>query len=176
MNNPVAQRKLYDLFAGKMYFTCMRYAVDEFEAEDMLQEGFVKAFTKINKYTEGRSFGGWLNRLFANNCIDMLRKKPKLFAVSEDEARSIESDAVSALDDLYEEELLELIYSLPSGYKTIFNMYVIDGYSHKEISEKLNISEGTSKSQLNRARALLKKKILDLKSYELNSSKANEKI
>lgn len=168
-NKSSAQEKLYYSFSKKVFGICLRYGADYAEAEDMLQEGFVKVFKNITKYDFSGSFPAWLSRVITNNCIDILRKKPSLYALTEDNSYHLESDSLSVIDELYAEDLMEIIHQLPIGYKTVFNMYVIEGYSHKEIAEKLDINEGTSKSQLNRARKLLQKKLIDLK--ELETSK-----
>lgn len=165
-NDRIAQRAIYELFSKKLFVVCLRYSSDYSEAEDMLQEGFIKIFHKIDKYNHSGSFGGWLSRLISNNCIDIIRKKPNLYALTEAKESSLENYTLDAVDSLIGEDLLKVIQSLPTGYRTIFNMYVIEGYPHKEIAEKLNISTGTSKSQLNRARKLLQKKLEEIETYE----------
>ncbi|MCB9257033.1 MAG: sigma-70 family RNA polymerase sigma factor [Chitinophagales bacterium] len=166
------QEKLYHLFSKTLFGICLRYGRDYNEAEDMLQEAFIKIFRKIDKYDFSGSFPAWLSRLVSNNCIDMLRKKSNLYTITEEKAYAIPSSMLSAMDKLNEENLLEIIQALPIGYRTVFNMYVIEGYSHKEIADRLEINEGTSKSQLNRARNLLQKKILELQN-EVHSKKMN---
>lgn len=165
--NSIAQEKLYHAFSRKFFGICLRYSCDHTEAEDMHQEGFVKLFRKIDMYDFSGSFPAWSSRLFTNNCIDMLRKKPNLYTISEEYAYCLESDTVGAIEELYEQDLIKIIQELPIGYRTVFNLYIIEGYSHKEIGEKLNINEGTSKSQLNRARKLLQKKLAELSETEL---------
>lgn len=165
-NDRKAQRDLYDLFSKKFFVICLRYSSDYSDAEDMLQEGFIKLYAKIGKYNHSGSFAGWAGRVIANNCIDIIRKKPKLYAISDYHAESIETYTVNALDALMGEDILKVIQTLPTGYRTIFNMFIIEGYSHKEIAEKLEISASTSKSQLNRARKLLQKKLQEIQDYE----------
>ena len=162
-----AQERLYNAFSRKYFGICLRYGSDYAEAEDMLQEGFVKLFKKIGKYNFSGSFPAWSSRLFTNNCIDMLRKKPNLYMIAEEYAYNLESKTIQAIDELYEEDIIKLVQELPIGYRTVFNLYVIEGYSHKEIGKKLNINEGTSKSQLNRARKLLQKKLQAIRQSEL---------
>ena len=162
-----AQERLYNAFSRKYFGICLRYGSDYAEAEDMLQEGFVKLFKKIGKYNFSGSFPAWSSRLFTNNCIDMLRKKPNLYMIAEEYAYNLESKTIQAIDELYEEDIIKLVQELPIGYRTVFNLYVIEGYSHKEIGKKLNINEGTSKSQLNRARKLLQKKLEAIRQSEL---------
>ncbi len=165
-NDRKAQRTLYDLFSKKMFVVCLRYSSDYSDAEDMLQEGFIKIFKKIDKYNHSGSFPAWMSRLISNNCIDIIRKKPNLYAITEGHENTLETYNTNAIDKLIGEDIVNLIQSLPTGYRTIFNMYVVEGYSHKEIAEKLDISAGTSKSQLNRARKVLQKKLEEIKVYE----------
>lgn len=167
-NDRTAQEHLYNLFASRFYGICLRYGSDQLEAEDMLQEGFVKLFRKIDKYNSTGSFPAWASRLITNNCIDMLRKKPSFYNLTDEKSAMIEANSVDALDDLFLEDLVQLIQELPNGYRTIFNLFIVEGFSHKEIAEKLAISEGTSKSQLNRAKKLLQSKISEREAYGLN--------
>lgn len=165
-NDRIAQRAIYELYSKKLFIICLRYSRDHSEAEDMLQEGFVKLFNKIEKYNHSGSFPGWIGRLIANNCIDIIRKRPNLYAITESHENTMKATTLNALDELIGEDLLKIIQSLPVGYRTVFNMYVIEGYSHKDIADKLSISVGTSKSQLNRARKLLQKKLEEIEIYE----------
>jgi len=165
-NNRKAQKDLYDLFSKKFFIICLRYSTDYSEAEDMLQEGFIKLYAQINKFNKGGYFKSWAGRLIANNCIDMIRKKPNLYAITDFHANSLETSTINALDKMIGDDVLNIIQSLPTGYRTIFNMYVIEGFSHKEIAERLNIKIGTSKSQLNRAKNLLQKKLKEINNYD----------
>ena len=158
------QYALYERFASKMYGVCLRYAANAEEAEDILQEGFVKVFRKISSYRGDGSFEGWIRRIFVNTAIEHFRKKSYLQPISEQEENTIEGKYISVLDKLAEKDIIKLIQQLSPGYRTVFNMYVIEGYTHKQIAESLNISEGTSKSQLSRAKLILQdlvKKYLD---------------
>ena len=159
---PQAQRELYQLFAPKMMALCYRYARDEANAEDILQEGFIKIFQKINKYDDRGSFEGWVRRIMVNTAIDHIRKQKH--QQNEVEINEVISEDVSenVLDKLEAEHLFEVIQQLPTGYRLVFNLYAIEGYSHKEIGEQLNITESTSRSQYTRARAMLKRKIEEL--------------
>ncbi len=161
--DPRAQRELFEMYAPKMMGVCLRYMKDQAQAEDVLQDGFVKVFTKLDKYTGNGSLEGWVRRIMVNTSLDHLRKTNKFNAnVSMDDVSyKVESDA-DALSDLMEEDLLKLIREMPDGYKTVFNMFAIEGYSHKEISVKLGISENTSKSQYSRAKAYLRTKLEEL--------------
>lgn len=158
------QYELYDRFSSKMYGVCLRYAANAEEAEDILQEGFIKVFRKISSYRGDGSFEGWIRRIFVNTAIEHFRKKSYLQPITEQEENSIEGKYVSVLDSLAEKDIIRLVQQLSPGYRTVFNMYVVEGYTHKQIAEALNISEGTSKSQLSRAKLILQdlvKKHLD---------------
>ncbi len=154
-NNRDAQYKLYHLLSGKMFAVCIRYSKNREAAEDLLQEGFVKVFNNMDKFRNDGSFEGWVRRIFVNTAIEQYRKSVKLFPVVNVEENNIEVPWEDTGDELEVEDLTKMINSLSPGYRTIFNMYAIEGYSHKEISEMLDISEGTSKSQLSRARTIL---------------------
>ena len=149
------QEELYKRFSPKMYAVCLRYASNADEAQDILQDGFIKVFNKLDSFRGDGSFEGWVRRIFVNTAIEYFRRKKYLQPVTEKEENTIEGKYVSALDELAEKDILELITQLSPGYRTVFNMYVVEGYSHKEIGDILGISEGTSKSQLSRAKALL---------------------
>ena len=155
------QEILYHTFSSKMFSVCLRYSNEYSSAEDLLQEGFVKVFKNLAKFRSEGSFEGWIRRIFVNNSIEHFRKKANLYVVQETEALTYEYYDDNALQKLMKEDLMKLIQSLSSGYRTIFNLYVIEGYSHKEIGEMMGITEGTSKSQLARARYLLQKKIAE---------------
>lgn len=153
------QELLYQRFASKMFTVCMRYAAESHSAQDLLQEGFVKIFKNIEKFRGEGSFEGWIRRIFVNTCLEFVRKKANMYVVQDTETVKVEYHDENALQKLMKEDLMEMIQSLSTGYRTIFNLYVIEGYSHKEIAELLNVTEGTSKSQLARARYLLQKKV-----------------
>lgn len=153
------QQMLYDRFAGKMYAVCLRYTKDEDEAQDVLQDGFIKVFRNLEKFRGDGSFEGWIRRIFVNTAIEYYRRSVNNKPVTEKEERSLEDTGLDALDNIHEKEILQLISELSPGYKAVFNLYVIEGYSHKEIADMMKISEGTSKSQLARAKAVLQKMI-----------------
>ncbi|MCQ2155620.1 MAG: sigma-70 family RNA polymerase sigma factor [Bacteroidales bacterium] len=155
-----AQRALYDALSGKMYAVCLRYMGDAEQAQDILQDGFVTLFTKIDSYSGEGSFEGWARKIFVNTALMSLRKKDVMRQTEDvEEARSIDSGEPSAIERIGYRDLCRMIASLPPGFRTVFNMYVVEGYSHKEIGEALGISEATSRSQLQRARTLLQTKI-----------------
>ena len=149
------QEELYKRFSPKMYAVCLRYASNSDEAQDILQDGFIKVFKKLESFRGDGSFEGWVRRIFVNTAIEHFRRKKYMQPVTEKEENTIEGKYISVLDELAEQDILDLVTQLSPGYKTVFNMYVVEGYSHKEIGEMLGISEGTSKSQLSRAKAIL---------------------
>lgn len=149
------QQELYHRFAPKMYAVCLRYASNAEEAEDILQEGFIKIFNKIGSFRGDGSFEGWIRRIFVNTAIEQFRKKTYLKPLTEVEENTVEGKYLSVLDNLAEKDIIQLVQQLSPGYRTVFNMYVVEGYTHKQIAELLGISEGTSKSQLSRAKLIL---------------------
>ena len=155
-----AQQALYQLLAPKMFSVCKRYMGDTEAAEDVLQDGFVTLFSKLDSYSGEGSFEGWARKIFVNTALMSLRKSDILKESDDiDSAWDVSSDSPTVFENLGYGELMEMIASLPSGFRTVFNMYVIEGYSHKEIGEALGISENTSRSQLQRARVMLQNKI-----------------
>lgn len=153
------QRRVYDTFSPRMYGLCLRYIREDFEAEEIMINGFMKVFTKIEQFKSEGSFEGWIRRIMVNECLNYLRKKKWMYAEVDIENVSDSIEHSSYESDLDTEELMGLIDELPTGYRTVFNLYAIEGYSHKEVAKMLNISENTSKSQLSRARALLQKSV-----------------
>ncbi len=163
----IACQELFERFSPKMMGVCLRYAIDEDEAQDMLQDGFIKVFKKLKSYNAQGSFEGWIRRTIVNTCLDHIRKnKNKKLNVDITEVTSNESGVDELVtSDLATQELLKLIQQLPTGYRTVFNMFAIEGYSHKEIGDELGISENTSKSQFRKAKLQLQEWI---KAIELN--------
>ncbi len=157
--NRKSQELLYKQYASKMLVVCARYAKDNFEAEDMLQVGFVKIFEKIKDYKGEGSFEGWVRRIMVNTSIEFYRKNARMFPVVDLDHAPESPVQENQLARLNMNDLLTLIRNLSPGYRLIFNMYAIEGFSHKEIAQELGISEGTSKSQLARARAILQENI-----------------
>jgi RNA polymerase sigma-70 factor (ECF subfamily) len=152
-----AQSMLYERYSPKMLSICLRYMGDMMEAEDVMIEGFMRIFDKISQFNFKGSFEGWMRRIMVNEALMRLRGK-KMINVELDEVRQ-KSGGVSVESNINAEELLKLVNELPVGYRTVFNLFAIEGYSHAEIAEQLEISEGTSKSQLSRARALLQERL-----------------
>lgn len=159
------QELLYRQTAAKMLAVCMRYAKDRMEAEDVLQMGYIKIFQKIKEYRGDGSFEGWIRRVMVNTAIESYRKNLRSLNVVEiDEAYEQPSTGFD-FGTLGMQDLMKVIQKLADGYRMVFNMYVIEGYSHKEIGEALGISEGASKSQLSRARAILKDEIIKMEGF-----------
>lgn len=155
-----SQKALYDLLARKMLAVCLRYMGDKDLAEDILQDGFVTLFSKLDSYSGAGSFEGWARRIFVTTALMSLRKKDTLKNSEDiDAAWDISSDDPTAIQKIGYADLIKMIAAMPPGFRTVFNMYVIEGYSHKEIAESLGISETTSRSQLQRARMMLQSKI-----------------
>lgn len=153
LQNASAQRLLYDRYARKMFGVCLRYAKGREEAEDLLQEGFIKIFQKLSSFKGEGALEGWIRRIIVNTALDYIRQQKLNWA----DIESIHEPGENAevIDKIGATELLGLVQKLPTGFRTIFNLYAIEGFTHKEIGELLNISEGTSKSQYSRARGQL---------------------
>lgn len=156
-NDRKAQKEIYQLFAGKLYSICLKYSKNKQEAQDNFQDGFVTIFDKIEQFKYKGSFEGWLKRVMLNTILLKYRKRTVLNIVTEE----IPDEVIVDIDDdeISLDFLLNLIHELPDRYRLVFNLYVLDGYSHREVAEMLCIAEGTSKSNLARARAILKQKI-----------------
>jgi len=156
--NSVAQRQLYEKYARKMMGICLRYAGNRETAHDLLHDGFIRLFGKIATYKGEGSFEGWMRRLFINTALTYLRKKDALAQYSE-YSMTEESADYSVFEKLSEEELVAHIAAMPTGFRTVFNLYAVEGFSHSEIAAMLNISESTSRSQYARARSHLQKTV-----------------
>jgi RNA polymerase sigma-70 factor (ECF subfamily) len=155
-----AQRELYERYSPKLWGVCLRYAKNQMSAEDIMQEGFLKILKYIKSYQGKGSFEGWMRRVMVNTAINYYKRNLKSDGVSEfNEAYGVSSPNADAVSRMTSDELLAFVKELPSGYKTVFNMHIVDGYTHKEIAKQLDISENTSKSQLSRARKILQEKI-----------------
>ena len=161
-----AQKQLYDQYVSVMFAICLRYAKSQDEAEDLLQEGFLKVFQSINSFRQQGSLEGWIKRIMVNHALNHYKKTRKsLFFEDVDEINELEildrDEENELTEPIQPEKLLEFIQSLPEGYKMVFNLYVFENYGHKEIAATLNISENTSKRQLMKARRHLQKKVHD---------------
>lgn len=157
-----AQEQLYSMYYRKMYGVCMRYAKDREVAEDLLQEGFIKVFKNISRYKGTGSLEGWIRRIMVNTALEHHRRMARFLPLV-DLDQALDADAGHDLvSEMSKDEILALIQELPNGYRTIFNLYAIEGYTHREIATKLDISEGTSKSQFARARRQLQERVIEL--------------
>jgi RNA polymerase sigma-70 factor (ECF subfamily) len=156
-NDRIAQKEIYHLFSGKLFSICLKYSKNKQEAQDNFQDGFITIFDKIGQFNFKGSFEGWAKRVMVNTILLKYRKKTVLNIVTEE----IPDEVIVDIDDdeISLDFLLNLIQELPDRYRMVFNLYVLDGFSHKEIAEMLKIAEGTSKSNLARARGILKQKI-----------------
>ena len=160
-NKASAQEKLYSLYSRRMMAICLRYTRSRAEAEDIFHEAFIKVFKNIHTW-QGGSFEGWMGRIFVNTAINHFHQSRKYFDhVDASYAENLVTSTEDVISQLSNQELLEIISRLPDGYKLIFNLHVVEGYNHNEIGEMLNIAEGSSKSQLSKAKAYLKKIIDD---------------
>jgi len=159
-HNEQALSELYNSFSGKMYGICLRYAKNKMDADDLLHDGFIKVLKNLEAYKGEGSFEGWMRRIMVNTAINFYRKKTNHIETDISEVYNLSDKSFNdAISKISVNELLILIQDLPDGYRLVFNMYVIEGYKHKEIAEILEISENTSKTQLLKAKATLKKKL-----------------
>jgi RNA polymerase sigma-70 factor (ECF subfamily) len=162
-NDRKMQKALYDRYAPKLYALCLRYAYSKDEADDILQESFVKIFFQISQFSREHSFYGWLKSVAINTAITYYHHHKKHYYQDDiDEINETEIENNTIEGEYSAEHLLQVIQELPTGFRTIFNLYAIEGYKHQEIAEMLNISESTSKSQLLRARKALQTKLEQL--------------
>lgn len=168
-NDTTAQEMLYKKYSSKMYALCLRYSRHQMEAEDLLQDGFIKIFANLSKYSFEGSFEGWMRKIFTNTAISSVSKKQfKNEMYVADENFTLASNEITIIQKISEQELIAIISTLPIGYRTIFNLYVIDGYSHLEIAEMLDITESTSRSQLTKAKKYLRTLLTEKNNHEHN--------
>jgi len=156
------QEELYRLLAPRMYGLCLKYSNDKDDAKDIMQDGFIKVFQKIDQYSTKGSFEGWVRRIMINTALEKYRSQVSMYPLDERMPISDEGTNSTVIDELSAEELLAVIRELTPKYRMVFNLYAIEGYNHKEIGEMLGISEGTSKSNLSRARLILQEKVKEL--------------
>lgn len=158
----LAQKQLFDYYAKRMMGVCLRYANSTDEAQDVLQLGFIKIFEKLETFSGGGSLEGWIRKIIVNTALDNIRKNKKISETIglEKIDFQLENYEENGFDKLNAQDLLTIIQKMPTGFRTVFNMYAIEGYSHKEIAEALNISINTSKSQYSRARQQLQELLL----------------
>jgi len=153
------QRMVYEMFYGKMMGVCLRYSHNKEEAQDLVHDGFIKVFDNISKFNYSGSFEGWIRRIMVNTTIDHFRKNKNVFVKDIEDFSNIaaEEPDVDVLSQLRTEDIMKAVKTLSPAYRTVFGLYVIEGYSHKEVAEELGISVGTSKSNLAKAKNNLKK-------------------
>jgi RNA polymerase sigma-70 factor (ECF subfamily) len=161
-NNSKAQRQLYDMYAPKMLGLCMRYVGEKQEAEDIMIKGFMKIFEKIDQFKGHGSFEGWMKRIMINESLGYIRRNKSMYVLEDITDPRVEINFSVLEGNLEAQDLLRMVNQLPSGYRTVFNLYAIEGYNHKEIAEMLGINENTSKSQLSRARGYLQRKLKEM--------------
>lgn len=159
--NRLAQKELYEAYKVNLYVLCQRYFSDIEDAKDALQEGFVKVFRDLHQYDESKGHvSSWIKKVFINTCLEKIRKKKLDYQSLEEYEYIPQNDGI--ISALHLKDLTKMVQSLPLGYRTVFNLYVIEGYNHQEIAQQLNISESTSKTQLMKAKNLLKMKLEDV--------------
>lgn len=160
--NRLGQEELYRLVAPKMYGVCLQYTGNEDDAKDIMQDGFIKVFRKIEQFSGKGSLEGWIRRILVNTALEKYRSKVHLQSIDEHDNINVEIVDQYVLESMTAEEIAQLIQNLSPKYRLVFNLYAVEGYSHKEIAEKMGITEGTSKSNLSRARVILQQKVLKL--------------
>ena len=170
---PDAQRELYERFAPRMMGVCMRYIHDREEAEHVMIGGMVKVYEKLVQFNEEGSFEGWIRRIMVNESLMYIRKNKNMSLEVEIEAVDYEPNYHVLEQTLEANDLMQLVGELPVGYRTVFNLYAIEGYNHKEIAEMLEINENTSKSQLSRARKYLQNRLEALQKVEIEKGESN---
>jgi RNA polymerase sigma-70 factor (ECF subfamily) len=157
-----AFKAIYDKLAGKMYSLCLRYAGNSYDANDFFQEGIIRVYKNLSGFKGSGSFEGWARKIFVNTCLDMLKTKQRTVFDQLSDDMQLTSSSIEGLEKLSQNELLKMIQQLPNGYRTIVNLYLVEEYNHKQIAEMLGISEGTSKSQLSRAKTILQRSITEI--------------
>ena len=174
--DPNAQKQLYEKYSAKMFGVCLRYVKDYSEAEDVLVTAFMKVFDRLVQYKGQGSFEGWIRRVTINEALTFLRKNRNMYLEVEIEKVYKEPEFQKLENELEVEDLLNMVKRLPEGYRTVFNLYAIEGYTHREIAKKLEINVNTSKSQLSRARKLLQKYLVESEMYYNEKTVSNEKV
>lgn len=160
--NPIAQKTFYDRFAKKMMGVCLRYTSNYEEAQDILQDAFVKIYGKLPEFESKGSLEGWIRRIIVNTALDQYRKNKKyLNDVDVDSVEFMLEKKDFIVESMNAEDLLKVVQAIPEGYRIVFNLFAIEGYSHKEIADKLGVTESTSKSQYSRAKKLLRQILID---------------
>ncbi len=163
-NERAAQQRLYDKYASRMLAVCYRYVGDKETALDLMHDGFIKIFGNLKQYNAEGAFEAWMRKVFVNVSLEYLRRNDVLRGSDdvEEDAFWLDNGDISVIEKMSADEIMQLIHELPIGFRTVFNMYVIEGYSHAEIGKRLGINEASSRSQFSRARAILQEKIKEL--------------
>ena len=170
-NHPAAQRELYNRYSPKMLSVCYRFAQNREDAEDMLQEGFIKVFTQMHTFRNQGAFEGWIRRIIVHTCINILKKNKK-FNESVDLDHAMGAQVKENIPGILQaKQVVECIRILPIGYRTVLNLYAIEGFSHREIASMLEIEESTSRSQYTRAKAMLEQVLLKKRIIEKPEAK-----
>lgn len=169
-----AHKVAYERFSGRMLAVCMRYCANRDDAEEVMIDGFMRVFEKINQFREDGSFEGWIRRIMVTESLMFLRKNKQWRQEIPIDDVTVEPDYAWADTAIHENDLLRMVNQLPDGYRTVFNLYAIEGYNHAEIAELLGISEGTSKSQLSRARAILQANIAKAEQEQQSNGQATK--
>ncbi len=164
---PKAQKAFYEFFSRTMYGICLRYSNSPDDAKDILQDGFIKIFAKLDQFSNKGSLEGWLKRIFINTALEHYRVNKVYMEQSDVEMAYDQAIQGFAIEKITQKEILEVLSKMATGYRTVLNLYAIEGYTHAEIAEMLNISEGTSKSQLSRARVLFTQTWNDLQKSKI---------
>jgi RNA polymerase sigma-70 factor (ECF subfamily) len=148
------------MYAGKMFTVCRRYFAHNEDAQDALQEGFIRVFRYLDQWQEQGQLGAWIRRVMVNTSLNMLKnKKAIVIGIDSEQIAELTDHSIQALSNLHEEDLIQLIQQMPAGYRTVFNLFAVEGFSHAEIAASLNVSENTSKTQYHKAKAWLKSKL-----------------
>ncbi|MFY8136857.1 MAG: RNA polymerase sigma factor [Flavobacteriales bacterium] len=164
--NREAQKELFGRYAGKMMTVCRRYFSNKEEAEDILQEGFIKVFERLHQWQGTGALGGWIRTVMVNTALTHIRSQKKWKdTIDIEHADQIDAGSISGLEQLQAEEILAIIDQMPTGYRTVFNLFAVEGYGHKEIGEMLGISENTSKTQFLKSKEWLKKTLAEQEKY-----------
>jgi len=170
-NDRKSQKELYDNYSRQMYNICLRYCHDKASASDALQEGFIKVFKYVNTYKDSGNLYSWIKKIIVRSCLDQIKKEKAIFSVDVEEINSIDHNYELDLsfDDYTYNKILEVLETIPSGYKLVFSMYVLDELKHSEIASILDITESTSRTQLYKARKIIQRKLSNLSIVKTNA-------
>ena len=154
-----SQEHLYKMFSARMFGLCLQYSNNYDDAKDILQEGFIKVFQKLKQFDKRGSFEGWIRRIMINTALERYRSQTRLYPLTEQDVRREDLIYEEVFETLTARDLVKLMQELPPRYRMVFNLYAIEGYTHKEVGDMMGISVGTSKSNLSRARQILQEKV-----------------